>query len=97
MTKNIDSLTNDPLKLKSIILKLQGELDASHEKIEYLLEQFRLAQQKRFGASSEIHSGQGELFNEAEVEDDKTEVIDQHISYTRRKPKPFKVTDRFTT
>gem|GEM_PF-2818351 len=57
-------------------MQLQGDLDASHEKIEYLLEQFRLAQQKRFGASTECHSGQGELFNEAEVEDDKTEAIE---------------------
>ncbi|NRA62323.1 MAG: IS66 family transposase, partial [Psychrobium sp.] len=61
-------------------MQLQGELDASNEKIEYLLEQFRLAQQKRFGGSSEAHPGQGELFNEAEVEDDKIEVVEQDIS-----------------
>ena len=45
-----------------------------------------LAQQKRFGASSEAHPRQGELFNEAEVEDDKQAFVEQEISYTRRQP-----------
>jgi len=87
MIKDINKLPNDPQTLKAMLLQLQGELDASNEKVEYLLEQFRLAQQKRFGASSEAHLGQGELFNEAEVEDDKTEVVKQEVSYTRRQPK----------
>ena len=55
----------------------------------YLEEQFRLAQQKRFGVSSESHPGQGELFNEAEEEtdhaDEKSDT--QTISYTRKTPK----------
>jgi transposase len=37
------------------------------------MEQFRLAQQQRFGASSEAHPAQGDLFNEAEVELDVVE------------------------
>ena len=91
MIKDINKLPNDPQTLKAMLLQLQGELDASNEKVEYLLEQFRLAQQKRFGASSEAHPGQGELFNEAEVEDDKIEVVEQQISYTRRQPKRQKL------
>jgi len=79
MIKDINKLPNDPQTLKAMLLQLQGELDASNKKVEYLLEQFRLAQQKRFGASSEAHLGQGELFNEAEVEDDKTEVVKQEV------------------
>ena len=59
-------------------------------KIAYLEEQFYLAQQKRFGKSSEDHPGRGELFNEAEeiaasVESD-AESQTQDISYTRKKP-----------
>lgn len=54
-------LPNDVEQLKQIILRQQSRLN-------YLEEQFRLAQQKRFGASSEGHPGQGELFNEAETE-----------------------------
>lgn len=91
MIKDINKLPNDPQTLKAMLLQLQGKLDASNEKVEYLLEQFRLAQQKRFGASSEAHPGQGELFNEAEVEDDKIEVVEQQISYTRRQPKRQKL------
>jgi hypothetical protein len=53
-----------------------------------LQEQFRLAQQKRFGASSEGHPGQGELFNEAEeLVSEVTEPEQETISYTRNKPK----------
>jgi transposase len=54
-------LPNDVEQLKQIILRQQSRLN-------YLEEQFRLAQQNRFGASSEGHPGQGELFNEAEAE-----------------------------
>jgi len=91
MIKDINKLPNDPQVLKAMLLQLQCELDASNEKVEYLLEQFRLAQQKRFGVSSEAHPEQGELFNEAEVEDDKTEVVEQEISYARRQPRRKKL------
>lgn len=55
-------------------------------------EQFRLAQHKQFGASSEGHPGQGELFNEVEeiqtlVAESKTETI----TYTRGKAKRAKL------
>lgn len=54
----------------------------------YLEEQFRFAQQKRFGASSEGYSGQGELFNEAEaLVVEASESEQENISYTRNKPK----------
>lgn len=65
----------------SEILKLQ-------EKNQYLLEQFRLAQHRQFGKSSEAHPGQGELFNEAEaIPDELTESEKETIAYTRNKPK----------
>ena len=41
---------------------LKAELAQKDTKIAYLIEQFRLAQQKRFGKSSEGDPGQGELF-----------------------------------
>lgn len=56
---DIHSLPDDPQQLKQIIAQLARRND-------YLEEQFRLAQQKQFGISSEAHPGQGELFNEAE-------------------------------
>ncbi|MCL1127971.1 IS66 family transposase zinc-finger binding domain-containing protein, partial [Shewanella surugensis] len=44
-----------------------AEIAELKQSVQRLLEQFRLAQQKRFGMSSERHDYQGELFNEAEV------------------------------
>jgi hypothetical protein len=50
---------------------------------------FRLAQQKRFGKSSEAYPGQGELFNEAEeLVEQAVEADEEAITYTRHKLKP---------
>lgn len=69
-----DNLPNDVDSLKLLLLETLAAKDAEIAKLKQsvqgLLEQFRLAQQKRFGASSESsesHDYQGELFNEAEV------------------------------
>lgn len=80
--EHIQSLPDDPQLLKQMLAKQSSRLI-------YLEEQFRLAQQKRFGASCEGHAGQGELFNEAEEITDVTEEESeqQDISYTRNKPK----------
>jgi transposase len=57
-------------------------------RLDYLEEQFRLAQQKRFGASSESHPGQGELFNEAEAELEQPEPEkEEPTTSPRKKPK----------
>jgi transposase len=71
------------------IAELENLLADKDAKIAFLEEQFRLAQQKQFGASSEGHPGQGELFNEAEAEVEQLEVEpeQERIEYTRNKPK----------
>lgn len=74
MNKEITSLPDDPLALKQIIAQLQA-------RNMFLEEQFRLAQQKQFGASSEAHPAQGDLFNEAEVEQD--EIEQEEVSTTK--------------
>ena len=75
-----DDLPNDVESLKVLLLeqsRLLGEKDSAlavkdnqlaewASKYERILEQWRLAQQKQFGKSSEVSPGQGELFNEAE-------------------------------
>jgi hypothetical protein len=71
-------LPNDVEQLKQIILRQQSRLV-------YLEEQFRLAQQKRFGASSEGHPGQGELFNEAEAELEQPEPEKEEPTTSPRK------------
>jgi transposase len=54
---------------------------------------FRLAQQKRFGKSSEKYPGQGDLFNEVEelVEQTTEDEEEEVNTYTRQKPKREKI------
>ena len=66
MKTTVESLPNDPKQLKALLLRERSLTQQLKEQNQYLLEQFRLAQQKQFGKSSEAHAGQGELFNEAE-------------------------------
>lgn len=81
MTDELQNLPDDPALLKKLLL-------AEREKNQHLMEQFRLAQQKAFGASGEAHPGQGQLFDEAEseelVEEAKPSMVEGH---TRNKPK----------
>ncbi len=60
----------DPNAKDHIILSFQDQIDKLNENVEHLIEQIRLANQYRFGRSSEKMSeidGQLSLFNEAEV------------------------------
>lgn len=69
------------------IAELEAQLAKANARNQFLEEQFRLAQQKQFGKSSEGFTGQGELFNEAEEIVDNAQEDKQDISYTRNKPK----------
>jgi hypothetical protein len=98
-----EDLPNDIESLKAILLEqalllgkkdsLLSEKDSQlaqwQSKYTFILEQWRLAQQKQFGKSSEISPGQGELFDEIAAESDviDTETETQTVSYTRKKPK----------
>jgi transposase len=73
MNSAFKTLPNDPKKLKALLLEERSLTRQLKEQNQYLLEQFRLAQQKQFGKSSEAHAGQGELFNEAE------QIIDEAL------------------
>jgi transposase len=75
-------------QLRQQIAELKKQIDRLESRNQFLEEQFRLAQQKQFGASSEGHPGQGELFNEAEeIIAEPVELEQESISYTRNKPK----------
>ena len=82
-----DVLPNDIDQLKALLLAERALTAQLQQEKQRLLELFRLAQQKRFGKSSEGFVGQGELFNEAEEVADIVEEDKQVISYTRKKPK----------
>ncbi|WP_275388077.1 IS66 family transposase zinc-finger binding domain-containing protein, partial [Xenorhabdus bovienii] len=81
MKIDIDALPNDPAELKRLLIK-------QSQRLAFLEEQFRLAQQKRFGASSEAFPGQGELFNEAEeiALPAETAAAQETLTPPRRKP-----------
>ena len=93
MNMTTDTLPNNAETLKIMLLAQQvreGEhltlLQEWEDKYQALLEQFRLAQQKRFGKSSESYSGQGELFSEDEADipvEDEDEL--ETITYQRTK------------
>ena len=53
--------------LHSVIEAHNASNTKAHEYINHLIEQFILARRRMFGVSSEQTSGQGHLFNEAEV------------------------------
>jgi len=98
-----DTLPQDTKTLQDIVLDLQFklsekdsdlvnkdlEITSLKQQYQNILEQFRLAQQKQFGKSSEANIAQLLLFNEAEqiAEEDLGSVEEETVSYTRRKPK----------
>lgn len=97
-----DDLPNDIESLKALLLEqslLLGEKESSlvkkdaqiaewESKYQLILEQWRLAQQKQFGKSSEVSPGQGELFDESTTDsEEQVEADTQTVSYTRTKPK----------
>ena len=87
MTDAINSLPDDPESLKQMLLALQTELAKSKARNLFLEEQFRLAQQQRFGASSEGHPAQGDLFNEAEAElDVALDASETTVTTVNKKP-----------
>ena len=103
MQTALESLPSDPEKLQDIVLELQSvvtdqagsikqkdaQIDHLNQQYQHILEQFRLAQQRQFGTSSEASADQLGLFNETEqtVEEDDLEAETESISYTRTKPK----------
>lgn len=70
------------------IAELEKQVEQLESRNQFLEEQFRIAQHKQFGKSTEGHPGQGELFNEVEELYVEIEAPEQEtISYTRNKPK----------
>jgi transposase len=79
MTDDAKSLPNDIKQLKAMLLAERKQSAQQAARLVFLEEQFRLAQQQRFGASSEGHPAQGDLFNEAEAALD---IIEEVVELT---------------
>ncbi len=100
MKTMFEKLPDNVKKLKTILLsERKASLETIkdlQEKNQYLLEQFRLAQHRQFGKSSEANLEQGELFNEAEQlidEETDTQIQNEtatrkHCNQPKRKPLP---------
>tara|TARA_B110000211_G_C14062793_1_gene546357 strand:+ start:517 stop:2094 length:1578 start_codon:yes stop_codon:yes gene_type:complete len=73
----------------SLLDEKDAQLAQWQSKYAFILEQWRLAQQKQYGKSSEVSPGQGELFDEMTVDSDVTDAEPeiQTVAYTRQKPK----------
>ena len=87
---NVLTLQQRVAELEKLLENKKQLLLEKDEKIAYLYEQFRLAQQKRFGKSTESYDGQLNLFDEAEdilcdIEP-AVETTEETIIYTRNKP-----------
>jgi transposase len=90
-------LPNDIQELKKLLLlerdlsaHKDAQIDQLSQQYQQILEQFRLAQQRQFGSSSEISQDQLGLFNESEQTVDEAaddEAEQGTISYTRKKAK----------
>jgi len=89
MIDDEQSLPNDIEQLKAMLLAERKQSAQQAARLVFLEEQFRLAQQQRFGASSESHPAQGDLFNEVEAELDVIEYTVESIS-TAVKKKPVR-------
>lgn len=88
------SLLTGPQTLQNTVLDLQlnlsekdTEISILKQQYQNLLEQFRLAQHKQFGKSSEVSIDQLGLFNETELIAEEPVQEQENISYTRKKPK----------
>lgn len=85
MTDDEQSLPNDIEQLKAMLLAERKQSAEQAARLVFLEEQFRLAQQQRFGSSSEGHPAQGDLFNEAEAELDAIEDIKESTPIQAKK------------
>lgn len=89
--KKTDELPQSVPELHALILALQGENSALKQKYQHVLEQFRLAQQRKYARSSESNVLQMELqFDEADAVPAKELPAEENtvtITYTRNKPK----------
>lgn len=87
MEKRADK-PNPTTEYEATIAKQGAQIAELSAKLKWYEEQFRLAQQKHFGASSEkTHPDQLDLFNQAEAEADpaKEEPLLETVTYKRKK------------
>ncbi len=90
MSKDSQTLPESRQELIDLVNRQATQIEQLTAKVQWFEEQFHLARQKQFGASSERSvKEQGELFNEAEAIAEAgpvEEAVRQTITYERKKP-----------
>ena len=86
MQNDIDTLPNDVEQLKKLLLFKDREISQLKQQYQNILEQFRLAQHKQFGKSSEVSADQLGLFNEVEEITEQVESQPQAEQITETTP-----------
>jgi len=90
LPNNTEILKNLLLSERVLSQQKDAEITQLKQRYQQILEQFRLAQDNRFGKSSEVSPSQFGLFNEAEQLDEiviTDEASPETVTYTRNKPK----------
>ncbi len=80
----VEQLKKQLLLERELSAKKDCKINALEQQYQYILEQFRLAQQRTFGQSSEVSSDQLGLFNEAEEQIIEPETSDSKSTGTQR-------------
>ena len=94
---NVQELKDLLRQERELSARKDAQIEQLSQQYQQILEQFRLAQQKHFGQSSETSLDQLSLFNEVEqtLEEASDEVEQESIRYTRKKPKRKPLPDYF--
>jgi len=85
--KSLTELTRLLQSERELSAEKDQEIAQLKQQYQNILEQFRLAQHKQFGKSSEVSPDQQSLFNEAEALAEETPPVKESINATRQQPK----------
>ncbi len=88
MVQTTNKLPNDVLSLQKLLIAERSTTQRLQKQIHELFESLRLARHRRFGAASEKAPGQGELFDEAENENESDLSTDANDSGQETAEKP---------
>ena len=79
MSITIESLPDDPVALKALLIDQQKRINGLQAQVDTLFESLRLERYRKYGKKSEKDPGQQELFDEVEQID-----VDEQVPVTTR-------------
>ncbi len=88
MKPTIESLPDDPVALKALLIDQQRKINGLQAQVDTLFESLRLERYRKYGKKSEKDPGQQELFDEAEQIEVDEEASASDTARTKRSRKP---------